>query len=104
MQDQREGLIDSQGLFVHKERIHVPFFKKKFVFILFFWLSWVFVATCGPSPVVVNQGYSSLWCLGFLALWWLLLLSMAPRLRGLQQLHLRGLAALQHMESSWVRD
>ena len=36
MQDQREGLIDSQGLFVHKERIHVPFFFKKFVFILFF--------------------------------------------------------------------
>ena len=104
MKDQREGLIDSQGLFVHKERIHMPFFFKKIVFI-YFWLCWVFVATCGPSPVVANQGYSSLWCPGFLSLWWLILLwSMAPGVRGLQQLHLRGLVALWHMDSSWTRD
>ena len=81
MKDQREGLIDSQGLFVHKERIHVPFFLKKIVFI-YFWLCWVFVATCRPSPVVANQGYSSLWCPGFLSLWWILLWSRAPRVKG----------------------
>ena len=53
MQDQREGLIDSQGLFVHKERIHVPFFFKKFVFILFFF-------GC-PGSLLPHVGLLQLW-------------------------------------------
>ena len=45
------------------------FFLYKFIY---FWLSWVFVAVHGLSPVVASGGYSSLWCAGF-SLWWLLL-------------------------------
>ena len=47
-------------------------FKKINLFI-YFWLRWVFVATCGLSLVAVSGGYSLLLCVGF-SLWWLLLL------------------------------
>ena len=47
----------------------------------FLWLHWVFVAVCGLSLLVVNGGYSSLWCTGF-SLRWLLLWSTGSRLVG----------------------
>ena len=49
------------------------FLKKFFILFIYFWLHWVFVAARGLSLVVVSGGYSSLWYVGFL-LWWLLLL------------------------------
>ena len=42
-------------------------------FLIFFWLSWVFVAARRLSLVASSGGYSSSWCAGF-SLWWLLLL------------------------------
>ena len=50
----------------------VPFFfLNKFIYLIYFWLCWVFVAARGLSLVVVSGSYSSLWCAGF-SLWWLL--------------------------------
>ena len=56
---------------------------KNYLFILFFWLHWVFVATCGFSLVSASGGYSSLQFTGF-SLWWRLLLqSTGSRVQGL---------------------
>ena len=41
-------------------------------YLFYFWLCWVFVATCGHSLVVVSGGCSLLQCASF-SLWWLLL-------------------------------
>ena len=49
------------------------FFINLFIFILFFWLCWVFIAVRGLSLVATSGGYSSLQCAGF-SLQWLLLL------------------------------
>ena len=50
--------------------LHVAVF---FLFVyLCFWLCWVFVDTRRASLIVVNRGYSLLWCIGF-SLQWLLL-------------------------------
>ena len=49
------------------------FFFLKFYLFIYFWLHWVFVATCRLSLVVASGNYSSLWCAGF-SLRWLLLL------------------------------
>ena len=51
------------------------FLKNKFIYFLFiyFWLHWVFVATCRLSLVAASGGYPLLWCVGFSS-WWLLLL------------------------------
>ena len=43
-----------------------------------FWLSWVFVATCGLSLVAESRSYCLLWSVGF-SLWWLLLWSTGCR-------------------------
>ena len=48
-------------------------FKNKFIYFIYFWLRWVFLAMCGLSLVAANGGYSSLQCVGF-SLRWLLLL------------------------------
>jgi len=42
-------------------------FSKNFICFIS-WQCWIFVASCGLSPVAASQGYSSLWCLGF-SLW-----------------------------------
>ena len=49
---------------------------------LFFWLSWVFVATYGLSLVAASRGYSSLRYSGFSLRWLLLLQSMGSRHAG----------------------
>ena len=49
------------------------FFNFIYLFIIYFWLHWVFVAARGLSLVAASGGYSSLWCEGF-SLQWLLLL------------------------------
>ena len=48
-------------------------FLNKFIYFIYFWLRWVFVAASGLSLVVASGGYSSLRCACF-SLWWLLLL------------------------------
>ena len=48
-------------------------FLNKFIYFIYFWLHWVFVAVRGLSLVAVSGGYSSLQCVGF-SLWWLLFL------------------------------
>ena len=59
---------------------YIYFFINLFyLFIYLFWLRWVFVAAHGLSLVVVNGGYSSLQCAGFLLRWLLLLQSLGPR-------------------------
>ena len=45
----------------------------KFIYFIYFWLHWVFIAARGLSLVAASGGYSSLRCAGF-SLWWLLLL------------------------------
>ena len=47
--------------------------------LIYFWLHWVFVATCGLSLGAASGGYSSLRCAGFSLLWLLLLRSMGSR-------------------------
>ena len=55
------------------------FFKKCFIYFIYFWLRWVFIAACGLSLVAVSRGYSSLPCVGFSLRWLLLLQSMGSR-------------------------
>ena len=45
----------------------------KFIYFVYFWLRWVFVAAHGLSLVAASGGYSLLQCAGF-SLQWLLLL------------------------------
>ena len=54
---------------------------KKFLFYLYLWLRWVFVAMCGLSLVATRGGggSSSLRCWGFLLQWCLLLPSIGCR-------------------------
>ena len=75
------------------------FFLNKFIylFIIYFWLHWVFVAARGLSLVVASRAYSSLRCMGFSLQWPLLLRSMGSRHAGFnscstraQQLWLAG--------------
>ena len=54
----------------------------KFIYCIYFWLHWVFVAVHGLSLVAVSGGYSSLWCTGFSLRWLLLLQSMGSRRPG----------------------
>ena len=35
--------------------------KKNFIYFIYFWLHWVFVAVHGLSLVAASRGYSSLW-------------------------------------------
>ena len=43
-----------------------------FIYFIYLWLCWVFVAVRGLSLVAASRGYSSLYCAGF-SLWWLLI-------------------------------
>ena len=63
---------------------------KKFQFIFYFWLFWVFVAA---------WDFLQLWCVGLLLQWLLLLQSMGV---WAQQLWLAGPLA-SHVESSWTK-
>ena len=49
---------------------------------IYFWLCWVFVATCRLSLVAASRGYSSLWCMGFSLRWLLLFPSVGSRRMG----------------------
>ena len=94
-----------------------PFFKNLFIYLFL-----VLVAACRLSLVGASRGYSSLRCAGFLLRWLLLVWSMGSRPTGFsscgtwaqqlwltgsraqaQQLWLMGLAAPQHVGSSWTR-
>ena len=93
-----------------------------FLFLIYFWLSWVFIAECGLPLVAVSRVYSSLCCAGFSLQWLLLLRSMGSRHAGfsscgtwaqqlqlvgsraqVQQLWHTGLVALRHVGSSRTR-
>ena len=68
--------------------------------LLLFWLRWVFIATCGLSPLVAaNGGYLLVAVRGLLTSWFLLLQIMGSRYAGLL-----WVVALLHVESSWPRD
>ena len=92
-------------------------------FFIYFWLHWVFIATCKLSLVVASGGYSSLQCTGFSLRWLLLLRSTGFRRLGFsgcgsraqqlwltgsrpqaQQLWCMGLVDLRHVGSSQTRD
>ena len=47
-------------------------YKKKFMYLFYFGLWWVFVVCSGFSPVEASRGYSSSKCTGF-SLWWFFL-------------------------------
>ena len=68
-----------------------------FIYFIYFWLRWVFVAACGLSLVVVSGGCSSLWCAGFSLRWLLLLRSTGSRCAGFSSCCLQ---ALEHRLSS----
>ena len=59
-------------------------FLKKFYYIFYFWLCWVFVVAHGLSLVAVSGGCSSLRCVGFSLRWLLLLQSTGSRVPRLQ--------------------
>ena len=50
-----------------------------FIYLIYFWLRWVFVAVRRLSLVVASGGYSSLQCVGFSLQWLLLLRSTGSR-------------------------
>ena len=53
-----------------------------YLFIIYFWLRWVFIAAHRLSLVVASGSYSSLQCAGFSLQWLLLLQSMGSRHAG----------------------
>ena len=73
------------------------FKKNKFIYLIYFWLHWVFIAARGLSLVVMSRGYSSLWCAGFSLRWLLLLRSAGSRHAGFSSC---GSQALEHRLSS----
>ena len=79
-----------------------------YLFIRYFWLHWVFVASHRPSLIAVSGGYALVVVgdknRGFLLQWLLLLQSTSSRVHKLQKLRYMGLAAPQHVESSQTRD
>ena len=58
---------------------HDSFFKIYLFYLIYFWLFWAFVVERGLSLVAVSGAYSSLWCVGFLLQWLLLLRSSGSR-------------------------
>ena len=70
---------------------HWPFFLNKFIYFIYFWLHWVFVAARELSVVAVSWGYSSLRCAGFSLRWLLLLQSMGSRRAGFSSCGSRAL-------------
>ena len=87
------------------------FFKiNLFIYFIYFWLRWVFVAARGLSLVAASGGYSSLRCARFSLRWLLLLWSMGSRCAGFSSCGSRasvlwhtGLVAPRHVGSSWTR-
>ena len=95
-----------------------PFLHSFFFFFFLIYLSYLFIFGClgssllrtGFSLVVVSEGYSSLWCVGFSLPWLLLLQSMGSKRPGFRSCASRavehrlsrhmGLVAPQHMGSS----
>ena len=75
------------------------------IFFLIFWLCWVIIALCRQSPFVMSGSYSLLQCTGFSLRCLLLLLSTSFSSCGTwtQLLWHTGSAALQHVESFWLR-
>ena len=58
------------------------FWPGYFIFLVYFWLRWVFVAACRFSLVAASRGYSSLRCTSFSLRWLLLLQSSGSRCAG----------------------
>ena len=75
-------------------------FFNKFIYFIYLWLCWVFIAAHGLSLVVASGGYSSLRCTGFSLQWLLLLRSMGSRAQA-QQLWLTGSVVVAHGLSSY---
>ena len=63
-------------------RNKIEIFFHKFIYFIYFWLRWVFIAAHGLSLVAASGGYSSLWCTGFSLRWLLLLWSTGSRRAG----------------------
>ena len=63
----------------------------KFIYLIYFWLHWIFVAECGLSLVAASGGYSLLWCAGFSLRWLLLLQSTGSRCAGFSSCGSRAL-------------
>ena len=70
-------LVESLG---HWVCVFLMFFI--FIFKIYVWLCWVFVAARGLSLVAASGGYSSLRCVGLSLRWLLLLLSTGSRCAG----------------------
>ena len=64
------------------EAVKFFFFKKMYLFFIYFWLRWVFVPAHSLSLVVASGGHSSLWCMGLSLRWLLLLRSTGSRRAG----------------------
>ena len=62
-----------------------------FIYFIYFWLRWVFVAARGLSVVAASRGYSSLRCAGFPLRWLLLLWSTGSRRAGFSSCGSRAL-------------
>ena len=68
-----------------------------FIYLIYFWLHWVFLAACVLSLVAASGGYSSLHCVGFSLHWLFLLRSTGSRHAGFRSC---GSRALEHRLSS----
>ena len=68
----------------------VLFFLNNFIYFIYFWLRWVFVAARGLSLVAASGDYSSLWCVGLSSRWLLLLQSIGFRHAGFSSCSIRA--------------
>ena len=80
-------------------------FLNKFIYLfIYFWLCWVFVATCGLPLVTASRDYSSLQCAGFSLQWLPLLQSTGSSMRAsvvvAHELSSCGLQAVERRLSS----
>ena len=74
MLDIGTNILENVSLFFH--------IKSFFIYVIYFWLRWVFVAVWGLSLVAASGGCSSLQCVGFSLQWILLLQSTGSRCVG----------------------
>ena len=71
--------------------LYIYIYINLFILFTYFWLCWVFVASCKLSLVVASRGYSLLWSAGFSLQWLLLLQSMGSRRKGFSSCGSRAL-------------
>ena len=86
----RVDIFATLTVLIHEHDMSLHLFTY-FLFILFLWLRWAFIAARGLSLVATSRGYALLPCAGFSLQWLLLLQSMGSRRAGFSSCGSRAL-------------